>query len=515
MRHNVHRIVVLTTCITFSIFISPSIFAQGYVQVGSGASTSSVDLTMENPNETLTFGGASGVGDAATAYCYTYNDMLDMPEDYDWYGDINMNSSGIFNVTGAGTLHLFGNTITGGTGVEFVKDGGARIDASTSNSNFTGSLTIREGSFAASSNFGSKVLTMGNNAIFEIWNMSESYEQIQGGGRILTSSGGSLTIGSNTQSSSYSGIIEGGGSFTKIGSEDLGLGGLNQNFTGSISVQGGELEVLGHNFGNSLLDISSGATFSMHDTTQSYEQIQGAGTILIGSASRYDWNWSEEHPNSGNGNASLTVGSNTLSSTFSGRIEGDGTFTKTGSEDLDLTGTASHNFTGTVNVNDGILSVSGNNFGNKLLNVGSGAMFDMYDTTQTFQQIQGDGTVAMGDASLTIGSNTIASNFDGVFSGGTLTKTGTASFTLGDGGSIFVEQFNVNQGEFVMQGNTSLSAWDGVSAYVPGMTVASGASMRLSPTVSGSPYITDTLIDVQGKLILEMQDYPTDRKSVV
>ena len=483
MRHNVQRIVVLTTCIAFSMFLSPKIFAQGYVYVGGGMSAGSVDLITQDNNETLTFGGATGPGDAAVAYSNG--------SDYDWHGDILMSSSGIFSIADGKTLRLLGNSIAGGTGVVFVKDGLGKIDASTSSSGFTGSLTIREGSFAASSNFGSEILTIGNNAVFDIENSSQSYEQIQGSGKILIDSSGSLTVGSNTQSSTFSGIIDGNGSFTKTGSSAVTMVG-DTTFSGSVDVNQGTLTLYSNIYFMGL-NVAGGATFNNNNNTQGTHGLTGSGTILLGD------------------DQSRMIISNNTNDQFDGKFVGSGTISKTAPGDLTLTAVDS-SFSGSFDVVSGVLIVTSSNAGNKKLSVASGGTFDMSNTTQNYQQIEGGGEILIGSGSLTIGSDTNASLFSGeIFDSsgyGTLTKTGAASFTLGDGGEIAVGHFNVNQGEFVMQGNSSLSVWDGVSAYVPGMTIASGASMRLSPTASGSPIISETLINVQGKLVLEMRDYP-------
>ena len=100
--------------------------------------------------------------------------------------------------------------------------------------------------------------------------------------------------------------------------------------------------------------------------------------------------------------------------------------------------------------------------------------------------------------------------FSGTASGnGPFIKNGLGSYIL-ESGLFPVNTIHVNQGEFTMRGISNLTA-PGISPDFIGMTVASGASLRLSPDSSGSPCIANTLIEMQGQaqLILEMRDYPT------
>ena len=137
-------------------------------------------------------------------------------------------------------------------------------------------------------------------------------------------------------------------------------------------------------FGNGFLDISAhnapGVTIG---------SIEGDGDAFLGAND-------------------LTVGSNNLSTTFSGVIQGvGGSLTKIGTGTLDLTG--ANTYTGNTSINRGVLKVDGSITSNTFVNHGG----TLAGTGTISGDVMNKGTVSPGDApgTLTINGNyTQASN---------------------------------------------------------------------------------------------------------
>ncbi len=92
------------------------------------------------------------------------------------------------------------------------------------------------------------------------------------GGRNLAFGGNSLSVGSNGQSTTYSGVLTGSGSLTKVGGGRLALTGAN-TFSGTTNVNAGELAVNGSIVGS--LSVASLASLSGTGTVGGNATIAG------------------------------------------------------------------------------------------------------------------------------------------------------------------------------------------------------------------------------------------------
>jgi len=217
----------------------------------------------------------------------------------------------------------------------------------------------------------------------------------------------------------WSGVLSGSGSLTKIGSGTLTLNGAD-TYTGSTTLSAGTL-VLGDSFTlqNSTL-IYTGGTMN----------LDGMSSVTLGGLS-------------GNQNlamfdtlasVTLTVGANNQDTTFSGVISGNGSLTKNGTGTLTLTGL--NTYSGTTIINGGTL-VMISNTAQGSTSINNGTLILTGDTSQIATNIFANGTLQFdqgGDSSYS-GS---------IFGNGTLIKSGTNNLTLGG-----VSTFN---------GTTTLSA---------------------------------------------------------
>jgi autotransporter-associated beta strand protein len=377
---------------------------------------------------------------------------------------------------GPGTLVLGGaNTFTGTTtiagGILTMANATALSTSTLDYSNYGGSLSF--GSLTAA--------TLG---------------ALQGNQNLaLTNDSGqnvAMTVGGNNATTSYYGILSGGGSLTKVGSGTLYLGA--SSYTGLTKVSGGTLVLSDTNaLSGSTLDYNSyGGTVNFGSLTSAtlgglqgnqslaltnvYSQgvsltaggnganttyggvlygagaliKTGSGTLILTGASTYSGGTtiSDGTLQIGNGstNGSITgdvtdnatlICNRTNAFTLSGNITGRGILVKAGSGSLTLSG--SNTFTGLTKITGGTLTLGSNNAlsGSTLdYNSYGGTLSFGSRTSVAFGGIQGNQNLALTNASsqnvaLTIGGNNATTSYGGVLSGGgSLTKTGSGTLVL-------------------------------------------------------------------------------------
>uniref|UniRef100_UPI003A8D4786 DUF4347 domain-containing protein n=1 Tax=Marinomonas shanghaiensis TaxID=2202418 RepID=UPI003A8D4786 len=195
------------------------------VTVSSGAT-----LSLIGGNETI--GSLSGSGAVALTYGLTVGNASNTV----FSGVISStNTSGITKV-GSGTLALSGaNTYTGATTVS------------------AGKLLLQGGSAIADSS----AVTISSGAELELRDNDEAVGSVAGAGT-LTLNGGTLTVGGNNNSTTFSGVIQDSGGLTKIGTGTLTLSGSN-TYAGATDVLAGGLSITGDsNLGSGALTLNSG-----------------------------------------------------------------------------------------------------------------------------------------------------------------------------------------------------------------------------------------------------------------
>ncbi|MBI3145178.1 MAG: DUF4347 domain-containing protein, partial [Pseudogulbenkiania sp.] len=242
-----------------------------------------------------------------------------------------------------------------------------------------------------------------------------------------------LTVGGDSTSTTYAGLITGTGGVTKIGSGTLTLSGTN-TYTGATTVSAGGLTVSG---GAAIADssaatVASGATLTL-SSAEAIGSLAGSGNVALGANT-------------------LAAGGNNTSTTFSGVLSGTGGMTKTGTGTLTLSGT--NTYTGSSSVSAGTLAVTGALSGTSGVTVSSGAT------------LSGTGSIFATSSTNTLTVNSGGTLSPGSGGGGTLTVNG--NLLVSSGGTLAVD----------VAGTAAGSGYDVVD--VKGTVGVSGATLSVT-----------------------------------
>ncbi|EAT59359.1 autotransporter-associated beta strand repeat-containing protein [Chlorobium ferrooxidans] len=398
-------------------------------------------------------------------------------------------------LTGSGTASLSGNVVMdtstptiGGSGVltlsgvvsgtgTLTKVGTGTLLLSGANSSYAQTITVSSGTLRAShaSALGTTAAgtTVLAGATLDINNVAILAEGLTldgtgvGGAGALTGTGtaslsGAISLGTSTPTIggagilTLSGVISGTGrTLTKVGAGTLILSGAGNNtYTGETTISEGTLRAskavaLGTTAAGTI--VRAGATLDINNVAIGAEGLTLDGTGVGGAGAL-----------TGTGGASLSgaisLGANTPTVggagtlTLSGVISGTGrSLTKVGAGTLTLSG--SNTYTGATTISGGTLQASnasalGTNSAVTLSNTANVSL-SVNNTLQIGSLAGGGsngGNVTIGSGVLlTIGGDNSDTAYEGVISGGGITKTGTGTLTLG-GQNTFTGGVRINQG---------------------------------------------------------------------
>ena len=295
-------------------------------------------------------------------------------------------ATGTLNFNHTSNNYLFAPSISGtGPGTVNFLSGKTIVSG---NNTYTGATNVSAGATAQFGNGGANGLITGN-----------------------VTNNGAVAVNLSS-SATYAGVISGGGTFEKLGSNTLSLSGTN-TYSGGTTISAGTLNI-----------GAAGTTGSI------------TGNIV---------------------NNSILAFNRSNSFTFSNLISGTGSVDKRGAGTVTLT--AANTYTGGTSVSQGTLRLGSSN---RLASTGSlfvfaGATFDLAGFSQTVGAFSGPGTAAIGAGSL-IAGNELDRTFQGSLTGsGSFIKQGTGSLTMSGNSAAYTGTTTVNNGLLAVNGNLSNS----------------------------------------------------------
>ncbi|MDB2693488.1 autotransporter-associated beta strand repeat-containing protein [Candidatus Pelagibacter bacterium] len=385
-------------------------------------------------------------------------------------GEVNTTSGTdiVIDVSNGNTLTI--SAIIGGEG-SVNKDGEGNLILNQSNV-YTGTTTISDGTLqldASGTLSDSTPVNVSNKGIFDV-NVTNTIASIEGSGIIDIASSTTLTAG-DANDKEFSGVIQGAGNFSKLGSSTLTLSGTN-TYTGSTTINAGTISVessanLGATPGLADADniIFNGGTLN---TTADFTLGANKGITMTGA-----------------GTIDIDAGT-TL--TYAGSITDSGTLTKAGTGTLSLSGSSDNS--GGILVSAGKIEIGNNaSLGTGTITLNGGTLSSDSTTARTLDEaiaissssILGDATntgkITLSGNSTFSGTNTLTANSDIELSGSVDLGSATQTFSV-DSGKIATLSGAISSGAISKSGDGTLI----ISAdndYASGTTVSAG-TLRVS-----------------------------------
>jgi len=244
---------------------------------------------------------------------------------------------------------------------------------------------------------------------------------------------------------------------------------------------------------NNSNSLSSGAIISAGTIRVTGNSVLGTGTIKLdggtlqaGAADLSLVNHTIEFTSAG---GAIDTGAFDLT-TQAWMIDGDvplGTFTKLGTGTLTINRLYDNNSYATAtSVAQGTLAAGDADIfsANSAYSIASGAALKLNNYNQAIGSLAGAGTVDLGSATLTTGSDNKSTTFSGVISGsGKLVKTGSGTQTL--------TGINLHSGGTVVDAGTLIVGVGGAGSLHSWVEVKSGARLGGSGTIGGSVTVAD------------------------
>jgi len=362
---------------------------------------------------------------------------------------------------GIGTL----SGIIGGTG-SLSKTGTYQLDLSATNT-YSGGTIIHAGTLALIS--GGSLLSTGavtvNGGIFDISGLTGTGTAI---GDLTTVSSTTVSLGTKSltfgtaHDTSIAGAITGSGSLIKQGSGVVEISNANTSLIGPVFLNAGEIFITNNTaLGTNTLTMAGGSILSIGSG------ISAANSIVLSGAATIDVS---------------SGGKGILSGNIMGGI---GSLIKTGSDELDLSGT--NTFAGGTTINAGRLAlINGGSLSSAGAVTVNGTSFFDISGINTAGTTIGDlttavgTTVALGNKSLTFGTTdntTIAGLITGTGLGASLVKMGTGIVTISNGNS-FSGGVALDAGQITIGNNTALGT--GMLTMDSGTTLSIGVGVSAS-----------------------------------
>jgi fibronectin-binding autotransporter adhesin len=401
----------------------------------------------------------------------------------------------IDNASNTAFSGLLGGTGTNENAFALTKSNTGILTLSGANT-YSGNTTLSAGTLqlgsatALPSGIGKGNLDIAASTTLDIASFAPTLNGLSGSGIVTSSVAGpkTLSVGSNDQTSIFSGVIQNGAgtvSLNKVGTGTLTLSGTN-TYTGNTTVTLGTLKVGSINaIPSGLLkgNLALTGSLDLNGNSITVNGLSGTGGISSSVA----------------GTMTLSAGANDQTSSYSGVIS-NGTatslgLTKVGTLVLTLSG--ANTYSGDTTISAGTLKFGGNNtlpsgVGKGNLIISSGGTLDLGGRSSgnaIINALTGSGIVTnttAGTGVLTIGTVTnAASTFNGNLQDGTglvgLVKAGTGTLTLTPttGNNSFTGGITINGG-ILQAGNANAfnSAGTNVVTFITG--AAAGTNLQVN-----------------------------------
>jgi uncharacterized protein with beta-barrel porin domain len=249
-----------------------------------GFDWSGITLNAGAGNYTITTGGAStidGTGVSVNGGSLT----LQINGYLQFLNNATAGSAAIVSNSNFNGINFFGNSTAGAATITINSNQLIFWENSTA-ANAT--VTTRSGAGVVFYDSGSggnsrQIIDAGGSVDLTNLTGSTTFGSIEGAG-LISLGGTSLTVGSNNLSTTFSGVLDGGGvSFTKVGTGTLTLTGSSSTYNGGTTVNGGTLLVNGSLTNSSGVTVNNGATLGGSGTVSGVT-INNGGTLAPGDA---------------------------------------------------------------------------------------------------------------------------------------------------------------------------------------------------------------------------------------
>ncbi|MGA8480310.1 MAG: autotransporter-associated beta strand repeat-containing protein [Chthoniobacterales bacterium] len=501
-----------------------------------------IALTLDGENTfngttTISFGGSLRIGIGGTLgsiggnitnnglLTFDRSDTLTFAGIISGPGDVQQNGTGTTVLTGnntytgdtiinAGTLQLGNGGTTGNTIGNSVDDEGMLAFDRSNVLAFAGTIS---GKGSVQQNGTGTIILTGNNTYTGGTTINAGTLQIGNGGTTGSIGGNVFDKGTlifdRSDTITFSGAISGSGNLVQSGGGILTLSGTN-SYTGTTTVNAGVLQAGSASAFSptSAFIVNAGAVLSLDGFDSTVGSLSGAGIVTTTV-------FGVKTPSS----IMLTVGTNNVSTTFSGKLE-EGTglalvLNKVGTGTLILTG--NNTYSGGTMISAGMLQLgSGGTTGSITGAVTDNGIlaFDLSDSIIFDGVISGTGSVQQ------IGTGTTVLTGNNTYSGGTTVSAGTLQ--LGNGGTTGSITGNVIDNGILVFNRSNSIVFDGVisgsgsvqqigsgttvltgnNTYSGGTTVSAGTLQLGNGGTSGS--ITGNVVD-NGILAFNRSDVVT------
>jgi outer membrane autotransporter protein len=246
--------------------------AGGFTKVGAGVLTLSGASTYTGPTQ-ISAGSVRAGGAGAFAATSAFNLAAGTALDLNGFSQTIGSLAGSGNVTfGSGTLTTGGNN-AGSTfsGVMSGSGGLIKIGSGTfllsGGNNYAGATNINAGALRAGAvgTFAqSSAFSIAAGAMLDLNGFDQTIGSLAGAGSVTLGTA-ALATGADNTSTTFSGVVSGAGSLTKIGAGALTLSATNA-YTGATTVNAGTLSVNGSIASSSGLTVNAGGTIGGNGT---------------------------------------------------------------------------------------------------------------------------------------------------------------------------------------------------------------------------------------------------------